>query len=148
MLCAEDNPYARVVLNTILTELGHRADFAGTGEAAVAAVERGAYDVVLMDVTLPGLDGLAAARLIRGLPDGVARRAHHRHVGPHRAGRRRGRARRRHERFLREAGQPGRAGVLPSPAQREKLPVAEGLRRMRGSLAARVGKKPLTPLPA
>jgi CheY-like chemotaxis protein len=72
VLCAEDNPYARVVLNTILTELGHRTDFAGTGEAAVAAVERGAYDVVLMDLTLPGLDGLSAARAIRALPDGAA----------------------------------------------------------------------------
>ena len=67
VLCAEDNPYARVVLNTILTELGHRVDFAGTGEAAVAAVERGGYDLVLMDVTLPGMDGLAAARAIRAL---------------------------------------------------------------------------------
>jgi CheY-like chemotaxis protein len=72
VLCAEDNPYARVVLNTILTELGHRTDFAGTGEAAVAAVERGAYDVVLMDLTLPGLDGLSAARAIRALPNGAA----------------------------------------------------------------------------
>ena len=57
VLCAEDNPYARVVLNTVLAELGHRVDFAGTGEAAVAAVERGGYDLVLMDVTLPGMDG-------------------------------------------------------------------------------------------
>jgi CheY-like chemotaxis protein len=73
VLCAEDNPYARVVLNTILTELGHRADFAGTGEAAVAAVERGSYDVVLMDVTLPGLSGLGAVRAIRALPNGVSR---------------------------------------------------------------------------
>jgi CheY-like chemotaxis protein/nitrogen-specific signal transduction histidine kinase len=72
VLCAEDNPYARVVLNTILTELGHRADFAGTGEAAVAAVKRGGYDVVLMDVTLPGLDGLGAVRAIRALPNGGA----------------------------------------------------------------------------
>jgi two-component system, sensor histidine kinase len=72
VLCAEDNPYARVVLNTILVELGHRVDFAGTGEAAVAAVERNGYDVVLMDVTLPGLDGLAAARAIRALQGGVA----------------------------------------------------------------------------
>ena len=72
VLCAEDNPYARVVLNTILTELGHRTDFAGTGEAAVAAVERGDYDIVLMDVTLPGLDGLAAARAIRALRNGAA----------------------------------------------------------------------------
>src|ERR1700730_573796 len=45
ILCAEDNPYGRVVLNTILTELGHRADFVGTGTAAVEAARRGGYDV-------------------------------------------------------------------------------------------------------
>src|SRR2546425_3319793 len=56
VLCAEDNPYGRVVLNTILTELGHRADFVGTGAAAIEAVAQGRYDVVLMDVTLPDLD--------------------------------------------------------------------------------------------
>ena len=72
VLCAEDNPYARVVLNTILVELGHGVDFAGTGEAAVAAVDRGGYDLVLMDVTLPGMDGLAATRAIRALKGGAA----------------------------------------------------------------------------
>ena len=73
VLCAEDNPYARVVLKTVLTELGHAVDFAGSGEAAVAAIERGAHDLVLMDVTLPGMDGLAATRAIRALGGPAAR---------------------------------------------------------------------------
>lgn len=68
VLCVEDNPYGRVILNTILTELGHRADFVGSGEEALTAQPRG-YDVILMDVTLPGIGGLDAARRIRALPD-------------------------------------------------------------------------------
>ena len=67
ILCAEHNPYGRVVLNTILTELGHRADFVGDGAAAVAAAARGGYDAVLMDLTLPGIGGLEATRRIRAL---------------------------------------------------------------------------------
>jgi CheY-like chemotaxis protein len=71
ILCAEDNPYGRVVMNTILTELGHRVDFVESGEAAVDAVSRGSYDAVLMDITLAGLDGIAATRRLRALP-GIA----------------------------------------------------------------------------
>jgi CheY-like chemotaxis protein len=68
ILCAEDNPYGRVVMNTILRELGHRVDFAETGEAAVAAAKRGGYHAVLMDVALAGFDGIEATRHIRALP--------------------------------------------------------------------------------
>jgi CheY-like chemotaxis protein/nitrogen-specific signal transduction histidine kinase len=68
LLCAEDNPYGRVVMNTILTQLGHTVDFVESGEAAVTAAERGGYDAVLMDVTLAGLDGIAATKAIRALP--------------------------------------------------------------------------------
>ena len=73
VLCVEDNPYGRVLLNTLLAELGHRADFVGTGAAAVEAVAQGRYDVVLMDVTLPDFDGVEATRRIRALPGPGAR---------------------------------------------------------------------------
>lgn len=68
ILCAEDNPYGRVVMNTILRELGHHVDFVETGEAAVQSIRRGQYDAVLMDVTLSGLNGVEATRHIRALP--------------------------------------------------------------------------------
>ncbi len=67
ILCVEDNPYGRIVLSAVLGELGHRVSFAGSGEAAVAAVKRGGYDVVLMDVALSGMDGIEATRRIRKL---------------------------------------------------------------------------------
>jgi len=73
ILCAEDNPYGRVILNTILTELGHKVDFAASGEAAVEAVARGGYDLVLMDVILPDVDGIEATRRIRAREGAAAR---------------------------------------------------------------------------
>jgi signal transduction histidine kinase/CheY-like chemotaxis protein len=65
VLSVEDNPFGRVVLNTILTELGHHAEFIGRGEDAVDRLSQGAFDAVLMDMVLPGIDGVEAIRRIR-----------------------------------------------------------------------------------
>jgi len=65
ILCVEDNPYGRVVLNTILTELGHRVSFAGDGPAALQALSTQTFDAVFIDLVLPGMSGLDLAKRIR-----------------------------------------------------------------------------------
>jgi two-component system, sensor histidine kinase len=67
ILGVEDNPFGRVVLNTILSELGHQAEFIGRGEAATERIEQGLFDAVLMDMVLPGINGVEAIRRIRSL---------------------------------------------------------------------------------
>src|SRR6185436_19091896 len=67
LLSVEDNPFGRVVLNAILTELGHQTEFIGQGEAAPERIAQGAFDAVLMDMVLPGIDGVEAIRRIRAL---------------------------------------------------------------------------------
>jgi len=71
ILCVEDNPFGRVVMNTILTGLGHSADFVAGGERALAALARRRYDLVLLDVTLAGMSGIETARRIRASTRGA-----------------------------------------------------------------------------
>jgi CheY-like chemotaxis protein len=67
VLSVEDNPFGRVVLNAILTELGHQAEFVGRGEDAVGRIAQGGFDAVLMDMVLPGISGIESIRRIRAL---------------------------------------------------------------------------------
>jgi signal transduction histidine kinase/ActR/RegA family two-component response regulator len=67
VLSVEDNPFGRVVLNAVLTELGHQAEFVGRGEDAIDRIMQGSFDAVLMDMVLPGIGGIEAIRRIRAL---------------------------------------------------------------------------------
>ena len=66
ILLVEDNAMNQRVATLILQKLRQRADLAGNGLEAVAAVQRQPYDVVLMDCEMPEMDGFAASRVIRG----------------------------------------------------------------------------------
>ncbi|MBD1936610.1 response regulator [Microcoleus sp. FACHB-68] len=71
ILLAEDNPVNQKVALLTLQRMGYRADMAGNGLEVLDALHRQPYDVVLMDVQMPEMDGMAAARHIRlEWPDG------------------------------------------------------------------------------
>jgi CheY-like chemotaxis protein len=65
LLVAEDNDESFALFEAFVQDAGHTVERAGNGEQAVAAFQRGQYDLVVMDVRMPIMDGYTATRLIR-----------------------------------------------------------------------------------
>ena len=71
ILLVEDSETNRLVATTILEKAGYRVETAEDGVEAVAAVSEGRFDLVLMDIAMPEMDGFQATAAIRALPDPV-----------------------------------------------------------------------------
>ncbi|MBL0285731.1 MAG: response regulator [Zoogloea sp.] len=70
VLLVEDEPTSQMVAEELLAAVGFLVDTADNGSEAVEMVERKAYDLILMDMQMPQMNGITATRCIRQLPGG------------------------------------------------------------------------------
>ncbi|MDR3641652.1 MAG: PAS domain S-box protein [Humidesulfovibrio sp.] len=111
VLLAEDTPANVIIAQSFLTRLGHRTRHAATGREALTLLAGERFDLVLMDVEMPGMDGLTATRLLRAgeageLNRGVTVLAMTAHVL---------------ESFRKECSEAGMNGFLPKPVSFKAL---------------------------
>jgi CheY-like chemotaxis protein len=67
ILVAEDHPTNQKLIEALLVSMGHEAVIVANGAEAIAAIQQGEFDLVLMDVQMPVMDGVTAVRAIRKL---------------------------------------------------------------------------------
>src|SRR5512139_1736163 len=70
VLVVDDNPENRALAEATLEDAGYRVMLAPNGEAGIAAFQRERPDCVLLDIRMPGMDGITACRKLRELPGG------------------------------------------------------------------------------
>ncbi len=68
ILLVEDSPTNQMVAALVLRGAGYRVDVAGNGIEAIEAVTAARYDLILMDISMPEMDGLMATQILRGMP--------------------------------------------------------------------------------
>jgi signal transduction histidine kinase len=115
VLLVEDNTTNQMVMGTLLQRQGCRVDVAADGAAALARAREDAYDVILMDLQMPVMDGLEATRAIRHL------------AGPNRLTRIIGLTAAVGEHFERQCREAGMDDYLSKPVQRAVLLQALGM---------------------
>jgi signal transduction histidine kinase/ActR/RegA family two-component response regulator len=68
ILVAEDNPVNQILIKAVLERMGHQSKVVDNGQIALSELQAGAYDLVLMDLQMPEMDGVSATHAIRALP--------------------------------------------------------------------------------
>ena len=69
ILIVEDNPANQMLAEAVLQRFGYRVDLAGSAAEALASIQRERPDLILMDIQLPGQDGLSLTRQLKADPE-------------------------------------------------------------------------------